>query len=176
MSDQILDARTFWELLDRRVAATPDRRLLIDDQGRSLTCAQFKDRVERVAAGFHALGIGEGTAVTWELPTRIETIVASFALSRLGAVQNPIIHIYRHREVGFCIRQTGAEFVLHPGEWGGFDYGEMVAEVTADLERPPTILSGYDNLPEGDPSTLPPPPSAPESADDDPVRLSLIHI
>ena len=136
MTDQILDARSFWELLDRRVAATPDRVLLIDDAGRSLTCAEFRDTVERVAAGFHGLGIGGGTAVTWELPTRIETVVASFALSRLGAVQNPIIHIYRHREVGFCIRQTGAEFVLHPGEWGGFDYGAMVAEVTAELDAP----------------------------------------
>jgi hypothetical protein len=50
-----------------------------------------------------------GHPVTWQLPTRIETVVASFALSRLGAVQNPIIQIYREREVGFCIRQTGAE-------------------------------------------------------------------
>ena len=81
--------------------------------------------------------------------------MASFALSRLGAVQNPIIHIYRHREVGFCIRQTGAEFVLHPGVWGGFDYGAMVAEVTADLADPaPPILSGYRDLPRATPPLL----------------------
>ena len=91
MTGQILDARTFWELLERRAEATPDRPLLIDDTGRTLTCAEFRDWTERVAAGFAAMGIGEGTAVTWVLPTRIETLVTSFALSRLGAVQNPII-------------------------------------------------------------------------------------
>ena len=104
------------------------------------------------------MGVTEGTPVTWELPTRIETIVLSFALSRLGAVQNPIIHIYRHREVGYCIGQTGAELVVHPGVWGGFDYGAMIEEVTAGLDRPPLALVGYDTLPEADPSMLPPPP------------------
>jgi len=166
----IIGASTFWELLKCRVAVSPARPLLIDDTDRVVTCAEFKSWVERVAAGLHDLGICEGTAVTWELPTRIETIVISFALSRLGAVQNPIIHIYRHREVGFCIRQTGAQYVIVPGEWNGFDYRAMVEEVTADLESPPTILLGYDDLPEGDPATLPPPPVVPGSADDAPVR------
>ena len=159
MGEQILDAATFWELLERRVALSPDRPLLIDDGGRRLTCAQFRDEVEAVAAGLHGLGIGEGTPVTWELPTRIETIVLSFALSRLGAVQNPIIHIYRHREVGFCIAQTGARFVFTPGVWGDFDYAAMVEEVSADLDPRPRLLNGYADLPKGDPATLPPAPS-----------------
>ncbi len=166
----ITDASTFWELLERRVAASPDLPLLIDDTDRVLTCRQFKDQVERVAAGLHDLGVGEGTAVTWELPTRIETLVVSFALSRLGAVQNPIIHIYRHREVGFCIRQTGAEFVIVPGEWNGFDYRAMVEEVTAGLDPQPTILIGYDDLPEGDPATLPSAPTSVPPGQDSPVR------
>ena len=73
--------------------------------------------------GLLAMGVTEGTPVTWVLPTRIETVLTSFALSRLGAVQNPIIHIYRRREVEFCIRQTRAALVLHPGVWSGYDYG-----------------------------------------------------
>ena len=168
MAVPILDATSFWELLTARVADTPDRALLIDDAGRSLTNAEFLAEVESVAAGFHAMGIREGTPVTWVLPSRIETVIASFALSRLGAIQNPIIHIYRHREVGFCIRQTGAEFVLHPGEWGGFDYGAMVAEVTGELDSPPTLINGYADLPTGEPSTLPPAPVY--AAGDAPVR------
>ena len=115
MTEKILNATTFWELLERRVVLSPDQPLLIDDGGRTLTCAEFKRKVEEVAAGLHDLGIGEGTSVTWTLPTRIETVILSFALSRLSAIQNPIIHIYRHREVGFCIAQTGAEFVFTPG-------------------------------------------------------------
>ena len=168
MAEPILDATSFWELLSARVAATPERPLLIDDAGRLLTNAEFHAQVESVAAGLHAMGVGDGTAVTWMLPTRIETVVLSFALSRLGAIQNPIIHIYRHREVGFCIAQTEAEFVVHPGEWAGFDYGSMVEEVTAGLETPPTLIDGSRDLPVGDPATLPAAPVYP--AGDAPVR------
>ena len=167
MSEPIYDARTFWELLQRRVEATPETMMLVDEAGRSLTFAEFKERAERVAAGLLAMGVGEGTPVTWVLPTRIETVLMSFALSRLGAVQNPIIHIYRRREVEFCIRQTRAELVVHPGEWGGFDYGAMVTEIVAGLDHEARVLTGYDSLPDGDPDTLPPPP---DPADADAVR------
>ena len=81
MVTPILDATSFWDLLTRRVADTPERALLIDDSGRAMSCAEFLTEVETVAAGFADLGIGEGTPVTWVLPTRIETVVASFALS-----------------------------------------------------------------------------------------------
>ena len=164
MSEPIYDARSFWDLLGRRVAATPDAKMLIDGSGRSLTFAEFRDQSERVAAGLMDLGVGEGTPVTWVLPTRIETVLLSFALSRLGAVQNPIIHIYRKREVGFCIRQTRAELVVHPGVWNGFDYGGMVDEIVAGLDHGARTLAGYDTLPEGDPATLPP-ASDPSGAD-----------
>ncbi len=62
--------------------------------------AQFRDRAERVAAGLQGMGVTTGSVVSWQLPTRIDTVVLSIALSRLGAVQNPIIHLYREREVG----------------------------------------------------------------------------
>lgn len=159
MSEQILNASTFWELLTRRVELSPDQLFLSDDTGRQLTFSEFRDKTLIVAAGLHELGITTGTAVTWQLPTRIETVVLSFALSRLGAVQNPIIHIYRHREVGFCIAQTQARFVFTPKIWGDFDYQAMATEVTAKLDPRPQIFDGYQSLPEGDPSKLPPAPT-----------------
>jgi cyclohexanecarboxylate-CoA ligase len=170
MAEPLYAARTFWELLDQRVTATPDAPMLLDAADRRLTFAEFRDRVERVAAGLLALGVHEGSHVTWQLPTRIATVVVSFALSRLGAVQNPIIQIYREREVGFAIRQTQAELVLVPGTWRGFDYVAMVESIAAGLDRTPQILVAYDSLPEGDPSTLPPPPVAADDPADAPIR------
>ena len=174
MSEPIYDARTFWELVERRVADSPDRAFLIDPGGdevpdRTVTFAEARAWAERTAAGFADMGVGEGTHVTWVLPTRIETIVVSLALSRLGAVQNPIIHIYRDREVGFCIRQTAAEVVLTPGEWNGFDYRAMAERVTADFDSPPIVLDTYDTLPVGDPAGLPPVPATPADGEP-PIR------
>ena len=155
MDEPIYDAKTFWELFIRRVELSGHKKMLIDDSDRSLTFSEVKEKVEKTVAGFMELGVGEGTPVTWVLPTRIETIVTSLALSRIGAIQNPIIHIYREREVGFCIRQTSSELVLVPGEWNGFDYQEMVKNSTADMANPPKIVRVYDSLPEGDSQDLP---------------------
>ena len=176
MSEPIYDAQTFWELLERRVADSPERAFLIEpgDSGRperTVSFMEVKVWAERVAAGFSSLGVREGTPVTWVLPTRIETVVASLALSRLGAIQNPIIHIYRDREVGFCLRQTGAELLLTPGEWSGFDYRAMAERATADLASSPTVLDAYEKLPEGDPADLAPIPATPIGGlDEPPIR------
>ncbi|HEX3947310.1 MAG TPA: AMP-binding protein, partial [Acidimicrobiales bacterium] len=94
-ADAITGARTIWELVDRRAAASPDRPMLIDAAGQVLTFGAFRDRAEVVAAGLLARGVGPGSVASWQLPTRMDTVVLSMALSRLGAVQNPIIHLYR---------------------------------------------------------------------------------
>jgi cyclohexanecarboxylate-CoA ligase len=165
----IVGALTMWELISRRADLDPDATMLIDEHDRMLTFGEFRDRAERVAAGLQALGVHEGTPFSWQLPTRIDTVVLSAALCRLGALQNPIIHLYRDREVGFALRQTGAEFFAIPGEFRGFDYRELAARVTADLDAPPRILVVDEGLPEGDPATLPPPPPG-LPADETPVR------
>jgi cyclohexanecarboxylate-CoA ligase len=155
----IYDVGTMWELVEARAEASANRAMLIDESGREITFGAFRDRCEVVAAGLHAMGVGPSTPVSWQLPTRIETIVLSMALARLGVVQNPIIHIYREREVAFALAQTGAEFFFVPGVWKDFDFVAMADKIGAGLDRPPTVVVAYESLPEGDPATLPPPPA-----------------
>jgi acyl-CoA synthetase (AMP-forming)/AMP-acid ligase II len=166
MGAAIYDVGSMWELVARRAAASPDRPMLMDENDRALTFGQFADRCEAVAAGLFDRGIGPGSVVSWQLPSRIETVVLSLALARLGAVQNPIIHIYRQREVAFALRQTGASFFFVPGVWKDVDYVAMAQTIGRDLDRPPAVVVAYDSLPEGDPAALPPPPG-PESGDDE---------
>jgi acyl-CoA synthetase (AMP-forming)/AMP-acid ligase II len=158
-----------WELVDRRAAASPDHPMLIAPDGETLTFGGFRDRAERVAAGLQAKGVATGSVVSWQLPTRIDTVVLSIALSRLGAVQNPIIHLYREREVGFALRQTGASLFVIPRTWRDVDFTAIAERALADAPTRPEILTTDDGLPEGDPATLAPPPvgTAPEDA---PIR------
>ena len=149
------DMGSMWELVERRAQDTPDKPMLVDESDHSITFGQFRDRCLAVAAGLHGLGVRAGTPVSWQLPSRIETVVLSMALARLEAVQNPIIHIYRQREVAFALQQTGAAHVFVPGEWRGFDFGAMVGAIVADMADPPAVHVGLDGLPEDDPATLP---------------------
>ena len=158
MSEPIYDIGSMWELVERRAEASPDRLMLVDEWDRRMTFGEFRDRSARVAAGLHAAGIGSGTPVSWQLPSRMETVILSTALARLGAVQNPIIHIYREREVAFALRQTGAEVFFVPGEWRGYAYLDMANRVAGELEYAPRIVDAFAGLPEGDPADLPAPP------------------
>src|SRR5690348_14356271 len=123
-------ARTLWDLVTRRAALTPDRPVLLQ-QDRALTFGELRARAERVAAGLYGMGVRPGTVVAWQLPTRIETVLLSFALSRLGAVQSPVIPFYREREVGFALRESKAEYFAVPGAWRGFDYPAMARRLGA---------------------------------------------
>ncbi|WP_369189595.1 class I adenylate-forming enzyme family protein [Streptomyces sp. R08] len=148
-------SRTLWDLVARRADLTPDRPVLLQDD-RALTFGELRDRSERVAAGLYGMGVRPGTVVAWQLPTRIETALLSFALARLGAVQTPVIPFYRDREVGFALRESKAEYFAVPGVWRGFDYGEMARRLGAR-----GIFEAYDDaqLPDGDPALLPAPPT-----------------
>ncbi|MBA2281825.1 MAG: AMP-binding protein [Acidimicrobiia bacterium] len=165
----MLDAGNLWELLEARVAATPDAVMAIDQDGRSLTFAEYKAAAERAAAGLARLGIREGEVVSWQLPTWLESLVLVAALSRLGVVQNPMLPIYRQREVGFVTRQVGATMLVVPGSWRGFDYEAMAKAIAAEQPGLQVVVADHA-LPQGDPSTLPPPPAAPADPTDLPVR------
>ncbi|WP_328872120.1 AMP-binding protein [Streptomyces sp. NBC_00287] len=156
MTDTALDlssARTLWDLLARRADLTPDRPVLLQED-RTLSFGELRARAERVAAGLHDMGVRPGTVVAWQLPTRIETALLSFALARLGAVQSPVIPFYRDREVGFALRESKAEYFAVPGTWRGFDHLEMAQRLGAK-----GIFEAYGRLPDGDPRVLPAPPA-----------------
>ena len=86
---------TYWALIADAAQRQPNRSLLADDYGRSLSARQLHDAACATAAAFAERGIGAGTVVSWQLPTTLETVVVMAALTRLGAVQNPIIPILR---------------------------------------------------------------------------------
>ena len=176
MTSALLDpSRTgqgFWELLVARAAATPDAALVIDERGRQVTFAGYKDRAEVVAAGLADRGVGEGSVVVWQLPTWIESFVLMGALVRLGATQVPLIPSYRAREVSFIIRQTGAELFVVPSPWKKFDYPDMARAIAREVDGLDVLLVDAEDreLPTGDPSRLAPVPPSPAAAEDFPIR------
>jgi cyclohexanecarboxylate-CoA ligase len=170
MSESLYGVQTVWDLVARRAELSATRPMLYDDHDRVVTFGEFKRWAERVAAGLVDLGIGADTAVSWQLPTRIETLVLSVALARIGARQNPIIPIYRQREVSFVLRQSAAAWFLVPGRWRGFDYGAMADAVAGTMDDPPQLLIAYDDLPEGDPAVLPAAPKPPGPNEEAPIR------
>ncbi|HWL65241.1 MAG TPA: AMP-binding protein [Actinomycetota bacterium] len=161
----MIEARTLWELIEARAEATPDGQALVDERGTSVSFAELKDRSERAAAGLAARSVTEGTVVSWQLPTWNEAVVLVGALSRIGAVQNPILPILREREVGFIVRQAQPRYLVVPSEFRGFDFQGMARTATEGSST--EVLVADRELPEADPSGL---PAVPSTDGDLPVR------
>lgn len=158
-----LQAGGLWALIEARAQATPDALFTVDEKGRRATFREYRDAAERCAAGLHASGIGAESMVSWMLPTNWESLVLVAALARLTAVQNPILPIYRHKEVGFITKQAKSRLLVVPGTWRGFDYLAMAEEIAADRTGL-DVLVVDGSVPEGDPSSLPPSPPEYEDA------------
>ena len=165
--DLIADAANFWDLIEKRAYRSSERRLLVDEHGRELTFGQLRDQALSVAAGLVGQGVDTGVTVSWQLPSTIDTVVVMAALCRLGAVQCPIIHLYREREVGFALTQTGASHFVIPGVWRGIDFLEIAKRGCAGKRPLPRIIDLSEGMPAGDPGRLPPPPApvVPEKAE-----------
>ncbi len=170
MGDLILSfPDSFWSLVTASATREPDRVVLADDYGRTLTTVQLRDSALGYAASLNNRGVRAGSVVSWQLPSTLEAMVVMAALTRLGAMQNPVLPILREREVRFITKQIGTECLITCDSWKGFDHGELALMLAAEFgfdvlsveqgTTPPHAPSLL-RLPMEDPDRLPPPPGA----------------
>lgn len=161
-------------LLRERARANPDRPYLIEglrEGGRSFTFRDVARRADRMAVALARLGVRHGDVISWQLPNWMEGAAIAAAIDRLGAVSNPIITIYREREVGFVCRQAGSRVLVVPGAVRGVDHRELAAAVQAQapaLEHVVTVRAepasgqrALESLEDDPPEPLAPCPHGP---------------
>ncbi|HZP41755.1 MAG TPA: AMP-binding protein [Candidatus Binatia bacterium] len=161
-------------LATRRARATPDCVFVVEatrDGARSHTFADLERRATRMAVALRRLGLGRGDVVSWQLPNWFEGAALAVAIDRVGAVSNPIIGIYREREVAFVCREARTRALVVPGAVRGVDHRELAAAVRGaapDLEHVLTVraapgagMRALEALEDDPPAPLPPSPHGP---------------
>src|SRR5262245_46767379 len=107
-----------------RFAATCAQRgydeALIED-GRRISFTEWHRLAERAALGLLALGVAPADVVAYQLPNWWEAAVFFLAAARIGAVVNPVLPIFRERELRFILHESGAAVLVIPGEFRGQD-------------------------------------------------------
>ena len=156
--------------LARRLSETPERVLYVAGAER-ITAPVLADRVARLARGLRDLGVGSGDVVSWQMPNWFEGVVLTFALDRLGAISNPILPIYREREVGFVLRQAKTRMLIVAGEVRGFDHRVLAQNLRAESPAlrhvavlraaPAAGQLAFEGLSAGAPDDAPPTPPGP---------------
>lgn len=140
--------RVITDFLDEFAAAAPDKVAFVDHR-REITYAQLRDDVDRCALGLLELGVGPGDVVSFQLPNWIEWVVVHYAVTRIGAISNPLIPIYREREVAFMIRLARSKVLVIPETFRDFDYPAMYDGLDGalpDLQHTLVVGSTFDEF------------------------------
>lgn len=130
--------RTINDDLARCVQTCPDKLALTAVQVesgeiRTFTYREMDVMANRIAVGLTQLGIGPGDVVSVQLPNWWEFTLTYLACSRIGAVINPLMHIFRERELSFMLKHGESKIIIAPKTFRGFDYEAMIESLRPTL-------------------------------------------
>ncbi|GAB4296906.1 MAG: AMP-dependent synthetase/ligase [Myxococcota bacterium] len=110
-----MDTRSVPDMLDARIAKTPDIPALksrMMGKWRSLSFREFGVRAKDVSLGLMALGMGFGDKAAILAKTREEWMIADFGIMGAGGVTVPIYPSNLSRQCRYIINNSGARFVF----------------------------------------------------------------
>ncbi|MGL4286944.1 MAG: cyclohexanecarboxylate-CoA ligase [Phreatobacter sp.] len=161
--------------LARAVAATPDKTALVARRGDSgtetrLTYRELDEISSRVAKGLADRGVGPGDVVSFQLPNWWEFTALHLAALKLGAVSNPLMIIFRERELAFMLGLAETKVLVVPSSFRGFDHAAMAAGIRDRLPALAHVFvvggagdQAFDRLLDGAPGPCPAVALAPDA-------------
>jgi len=123
--------RTLNDDLDACLAQCPDKLALTavrveTGEVRRFTYREMAAMADRIAVGLSRLGVGRNDVVAMQLPNWWQFTLTYLACSRIGAVINPLMHIFRERELSFMLAHGEAKVIIVPKVFRGFDHEQML--------------------------------------------------
>ena len=165
---------TLLDHLARAVATDPDKTALVairsdgaeggPGQETRLTYREIDRLSDHVAGHLHALGVRKGDTVSFQLPNWWEFTLLPLACLKAGAVSNPLMVIFRERELGFMLALAETKILVVPQRFRGFDYPAMAANLRGVLPALTHVFVAGGQGPGGFDTLLTPPPSMPDAA------------
>ncbi len=141
------------ELLDTRVATTPDKIFLIaESDNRRFTYREFDAAVNRTAQMLAAHDIGKGDVVSLLLPNSAEYVIAYFACFKLGALAGPVNSLLKPEEMAYIVGNSEAKALLYHTEFESQanelreSVKTLVAAIVFDDEKMATAEYASDDI------------------------------
>src|SRR3954447_23221371 len=122
--------------LDRVAALSPDAdALVVRHQGIRWTYRQFRDEVNKVAAGLIALGLKPGDRIGIWSQNNSEWVLTQFATAKAGLILVNINPAYRTHELEYALNKVGCKALILAASYKTSDYIGMIREVAPELDR-----------------------------------------
>src|SRR5690606_1775687 len=100
-----------------------------------LSYRELNEAVTRMAIGLAQMGIEKGDVVACQLPNWWQTTALHLACMQIGAILNPLMPIFRERELRFMLSHGEAKLLIIPKVFRNFDYEAMIDGIRGDLPK-----------------------------------------
>src|ERR1700761_2223969 len=127
-------------LVRDQAARTPDRELFVFE-GRRVSYGEFDAWVTAVACDFVRRGVQSGDRVMVQLPNCLEALVLQVAAFRIGAVDMPVVPIYREHEVRQIVAESRPAVVAAAARLSTREPADELDLLLADLGHEPALRS-----------------------------------
>ena len=99
----------------------------------SVSYRQLDILSRRIALGLVHYGVEKGDMVSFQLPNWWEFAALHLACVRIGAISNPVMPIFRERELSYMLSFAETKVMFVPREFRGFDHVAMMAGLRREL-------------------------------------------
>ncbi|MHA6642760.1 AMP-binding protein [Mesorhizobium sp. A623] len=149
------------------MAEDAERVALIEGE-RRWTFGQLWGEAAAVCTWLLYRDIKRGDVVSYQLPNWYESVVLNLACAMGGFIVNPLVPIYRDREVGYMLADSRSRVLFIPSRFRHFDYLEMVRRIRGNcpelsevvvLRGPQDEFTSFQECLAGPAAELPPKPS-----------------
>ncbi|MGC9220118.1 MAG: AMP-binding protein [Solirubrobacteraceae bacterium] len=135
----ITDLTRHWALVH------PDKPAVIEvgEHGtvRQLTYAQLAEQADAWAAWLVNAGVKPGEPVAYQLPNVRQFVALSLGTMQTGAVCEPLMPIFRERELEFMLAASQARVLVVPERFRGHDHGASARGIQGRLHSLRSVLS-----------------------------------
>src|SRR5690606_38803193 len=131
--------KTIIDSLRQTIDKNPDKTALVsfkvEDQTEQVFSYQdLWNMTNKIALGLKQLGVAKNDVVSCQLPNWWEFTLLYLACSRIGAVLNPLMPIFRERELEFMLKHGEAKVFIVPKSFRNFDHEQLANRLKTKIE------------------------------------------
>jgi len=142
---------TLLDYLDRQVHEQPEAIAVVDyrAEGRTRTEVTYRQlwlRSHAIAACMLRHGISRGDVVSFQLPNWWQFVAIHLACLRIGATSNPLMPIFRERELLHMLGLARTRLLFVPARFRNFDHQEMAECLRKQLPELEHVVAVADDV------------------------------
>ncbi|MFV5524113.1 cyclohexanecarboxylate-CoA ligase [Acinetobacter variabilis] len=131
--------QTILDFLRSAVEKNPDKTALVsfkveNQTEQTFSYQQLWDMTNKIALGLKQLGIEKNDVVSCQLPNWWEFTLLYLACSRIGVVLNPLMPIFRERELEFMLKHGESKVFVVPKIFRNFSHEQLANQLYNKLD------------------------------------------